>query len=29
MHTGDIPRGTLRAMERDMAPCYGEGWLGR
>lgn len=29
MHTGDIPKGTLRAIERDMEPCYGKGWLGR
>jgi predicted RNA binding protein YcfA (HicA-like mRNA interferase family) len=29
MHTGDIPRGTLRAIERAMVPCYGEGWLRR
>jgi predicted RNA binding protein YcfA (HicA-like mRNA interferase family) len=27
MHTGDIPRGTLRAMERDMEPVFGKGWL--
>jgi len=27
MHTGDIPQGTLRAMERAMEPCYGRGWL--
>lgn len=26
-HTGDIPIGTLRAIERDMEPCLGKGWL--
>ena len=26
-HTGDIPTGTLRAIERDMEPVFGEGWL--
>lgn len=26
-HTGDIPIGTLRAIERDMAPVFGRGWL--
>lgn len=23
----DIPAGTLRAIERDMEPCLGKGWL--
>jgi predicted RNA binding protein YcfA (HicA-like mRNA interferase family) len=27
MHPGDIPTGTLRAIERDMEECYGKGWL--
>ncbi len=27
MHRGDIPTGTLRAIERHMAGCYGAGWL--
>ena len=27
MHKGDIKRGTLGAIESDMAPCYGKGWL--
>ena len=27
MHKGDIPRGTLGAIEKDMEPCYGKGWL--
>lgn len=29
MHSGDIPLGTLRAIERDLAPCLGADWLGR
>jgi predicted RNA binding protein YcfA (HicA-like mRNA interferase family) len=29
MHSGDIPKGTLRAIERDMETCYGKGWLRR
>lgn len=24
----DIATGTLRAIERDMEPCLGKGWLG-
>jgi predicted RNA binding protein YcfA (HicA-like mRNA interferase family) len=28
MHKGDIPTGTLKAIEKDMAPCLGDGWLG-
>lgn len=28
-HTGDIPTGTLRAIERDLEPAYGKGWLHR
>lgn len=29
MHTGDVPPGTLRKIERDLDPCpnYGPGWL--
>lgn len=28
IHKGeDIPRGTLRAIERDLEPCLGRGWL--
>jgi predicted RNA binding protein YcfA (HicA-like mRNA interferase family) len=26
-HTGDIPAGTLRAIERDLEPALGRGWL--
>ncbi|WP_448061743.1 type II toxin-antitoxin system HicA family toxin [Cellulomonas hominis] len=26
-HTGDIPNGTLRAIERDLEPVLGKGWL--
>jgi predicted RNA binding protein YcfA (HicA-like mRNA interferase family) len=26
-HTGDIPVGTLRAIERDLEPAFGKGWL--
>lgn len=26
-HSGDIPLGTLRQIEEDMAPVFGEGWL--
>jgi predicted RNA binding protein YcfA (HicA-like mRNA interferase family) len=26
-HPGDIPPGTLRAIERAMEPCFGKGWL--
>jgi predicted RNA binding protein YcfA (HicA-like mRNA interferase family) len=26
-HTGDIPLGTLRAIERDLEPAFGQGWL--
>lgn len=22
-----VPIGTLRAIERDLAPCFGKGWL--
>jgi predicted RNA binding protein YcfA (HicA-like mRNA interferase family) len=28
-HSGDIPRGTLRAIEKDLEPAFGEGWLTR
>jgi predicted RNA binding protein YcfA (HicA-like mRNA interferase family) len=28
VHKGkDLPIGTLRSIERDLAPCFGEGWL--
>jgi predicted RNA binding protein YcfA (HicA-like mRNA interferase family) len=27
VHSGDIPTGTLRSIERDLAPCLGQGWL--
>lgn len=27
MHRGDVPIGTLRAIERQLAPLFGEGWL--
>jgi predicted RNA binding protein YcfA (HicA-like mRNA interferase family) len=26
-HAGDIPIGTLRAIERDLEPAFGKGWL--
>jgi predicted RNA binding protein YcfA (HicA-like mRNA interferase family) len=26
-HPGDIPRGTLRAIERGREPAFGKGWL--
>ena len=26
-HPGDIPAGTLRAIERDLEPAFGTGWL--
>lgn len=26
-HSGDVPRGTLRAIERALAPAFGQGWL--
>jgi predicted RNA binding protein YcfA (HicA-like mRNA interferase family) len=26
-HAGDIPAGTLRAIERDLEPARGRGWL--
>ena len=26
-HAGDIPAGTLRAIERDLEPGLGKGWL--
>jgi len=26
-HTGDIPAGMLRAIERDLEPAFGKGWL--
>ncbi|MHB8342204.1 MAG: type II toxin-antitoxin system HicA family toxin [Mycobacteriales bacterium] len=27
IHSGDIPVGTLRSIDRDLVPCLGEGWL--
>ncbi|HLA77813.1 MAG TPA: type II toxin-antitoxin system HicA family toxin [Vicinamibacteria bacterium] len=30
VHAGqDLPPGTLRAIERDLEPCLGKGWLKR
>lgn len=30
VHTGeDLGPGLLRAIERDLEPCLGKGWLGR
>ncbi|PYQ47254.1 MAG: hypothetical protein DMF78_24230 [Acidobacteria bacterium] len=30
VHVGkDLPPGTLRAIERDLEPCLGRGWLRR
>ena len=26
-HPGDIPTGTLRKIEKDLAPVLGKGWL--
>jgi predicted RNA binding protein YcfA (HicA-like mRNA interferase family) len=26
-HAGDIPAWTLRAIERDLEPAFGKGWL--
>ena len=26
-HPGDMPAGTLRAIERDLEPALGKGWL--
>jgi len=26
-HAGDVPAGTLRAIERDLEPAFGKGWL--
>lgn len=25
-HSGDIPRGTLAAIDRQLAPAFGKGW---
>jgi predicted RNA binding protein YcfA (HicA-like mRNA interferase family) len=27
VHSGDIPTGTLRKIERDLEPCLEKGWL--
>lgn len=29
MHKGDLPKGTLRKIERDLEPCLGKKWLTR
>jgi predicted RNA binding protein YcfA (HicA-like mRNA interferase family) len=29
MHPGDISNGTLRAIEKQLEPCLGEGWMQR
>lgn len=30
VHSGkDIPKGTLRSIERTLEPCLGKGWLGK
>ncbi|MQA86215.1 MAG: addiction module toxin, HicA family [Streptosporangiales bacterium] len=26
-HPGDMPKGTLRQIEKDMEPVFGKGWL--
>ncbi|MBX9472735.1 type II toxin-antitoxin system HicA family toxin [Microcella sp.] len=26
-HGGDVPKGTVRAIERDLEPVLGKGWL--
>jgi predicted RNA binding protein YcfA (HicA-like mRNA interferase family) len=26
-HPGDLPAGTVRAIEKDLIPVHGEGWL--
>lgn len=26
-HPGDLPRGTLHAIEKDLEPAFGKGWL--
>lgn len=26
-HSGDIPKGTLRAIERALEPCLGKSWM--
>lgn len=27
IHRGDIPKGTLASIKRDLKPCLGEDWL--
>jgi predicted RNA binding protein YcfA (HicA-like mRNA interferase family) len=27
IHSGDVPKGLLRSIERDLDACLGEGWL--
>lgn len=29
VHSGDIPAGTLRKIERDLEPCLGRRWMQR
>jgi predicted RNA binding protein YcfA (HicA-like mRNA interferase family) len=29
MHAGDLTPGTLRSIERDLAPCLGPKWLAK
>lgn len=29
MHPGDIKKGTLHKIERELEPCLGKGWLTR
>ncbi|MHB1250623.1 MAG: type II toxin-antitoxin system HicA family toxin [Acidimicrobiales bacterium] len=29
IHGGDLPKGLLSAIERDLAPCLGKDWLRR
>jgi len=26
-HPGDVPKGTLHKIQKDMVPVFGEGWL--
>lgn len=29
MHKGDLPKGTVRKIERDLEPCLGKKWLSK
>jgi predicted RNA binding protein YcfA (HicA-like mRNA interferase family) len=29
MHPGDISKGTLKAIEKQLEPCLGKGWMQR